>query len=123
MRVRGGSGSLTSVVHYVDHEPGGWFLLEEQGVLYLDARYSHSALIDDSALIRLDVAEVEAYRSGGHAYLTDLAARIHASAPYRAESRYFPRDLYRGPQGAHYREAVAGAVAGRTWADEQRRTT
>lgn len=108
-------------MHYLDHEPGGWFLLEQDGVRYLDARYSYSALIDDSALIRLNESELEAYRLGGHDYLSDLATRIHNSAPYLANSRYFTRDLYRGPEGAMYRKVVADAVADRTWTAEQRR--
>ncbi|XIE80468.1 hypothetical protein AB6O49_26165 [Streptomyces sp. SBR177] len=65
----------------VDHEPGAWFLVEQRGVLHLDARYGHGALIDDSVLVRLDAAELAAYRTGGHAALSDLAARIHDSAP------------------------------------------
>ena len=81
----------------------------------------YSALIDDSALIRLDDAELEAYRSGGHEYLTDLATRIHHSAPYLESSRYFPRDLYRGPEGARYRQVVADAIADHTWIADHRR--
>ncbi len=108
-------------MHYLDHESGTWFLLGHRGGVYLDARYSYSALIDDSALIRLDDAELEAYRSGGHEYLTDLATRIHHSAPYLESSRYFPRDLYRGPEGARYRQVVADAIADHTWIADHRR--
>ncbi len=108
-------------MHYLDHEPGAWFLLEHQGHVYLDARYGHSALIDDSALIRLNAAEVEAYRIGGHEYLNDLAGRIHHSGPYLEASRCFPRDLYRGSGGPTYRRAVAEAVADHTWIAERRR--
>ncbi|MFI9002755.1 hypothetical protein [Streptomyces sp. NPDC053541] len=100
----------------VDHEPGAWFLVEQRGVLHLDARYGHGALIDDSVLVRLDAAELAAYRTGGHAALSDLAARIHDSAPHLERSPYHRRDLYRGPDGARYRAAVAAAVAGRAQA-------
>lgn len=110
-------------MEYLDHEPGGWFLLQQDGVLYLDARYGYSAVIDDSALIRLDETECEAYRLGGRAYLSDLATRIHDSAPYLADSRFFPRDLYRGPDGARYRRAVTDAVVDHTWITTRRRPT
>lgn len=107
-------------LQYLDHEPGAWFLLEQDGALYLDARYSYSALIDDSALIRLDGTEAEAYRLGGHDYLSDLAVRIHNSAPYTQTSRFLARDLYRGPDAAQYRKAVAEAVTNHTWSTERR---
>lgn len=106
---------------YVDHEPGTWFLVEEDGILYLDARYSYSAVIDDSALVRLSDAEITAYRDGGHAYLTDLARRIHHSAPYRDDSKFYSRNLFRGPDGSRLRDAVAAAIAEHAWEAEQRR--
>ena len=107
-------------MRYVDHEPGAWFLVEDDGILYLDARYSYSALIDDSALIRLDDTELRGYRAGGHEYVTGLARGIHNSAPYREESAYFTRDLYRGPSGRELRAAVGAAIADHTWAAEHR---
>ena len=111
-----------AAMRYVDHEPGMWFLVEQHGDLFLDARYSYSAMIDDSALIRLDAAEVRAYRAGGHDYLTDLARGIHHSAPYRAESRYYARDLYgRDEDGRGLRDAVRAAIADNTWAAERKR--
>lgn len=103
-------------MRYVDHEPGSWFLVEDDGVLYLDARYSYSALIDDSALIRLDDTELRRYREGGHAYLSELAQGIHHSAPYRMESAYFTRDLYRSAAERELRDAVGAAIADHTWA-------
>jgi hypothetical protein len=108
-------------MRYVDHEPGSWFLVEQRGILYLDARYSYSAVIDDSALVRLDDTELASFRMGGHDYLTDLAQRIHHSAPYLEESGFHPRDLYRGPDGQSYRQAVSAAIADHTWLAEQRR--
>jgi hypothetical protein len=107
---------------YLDHEPRAWFLAEEQSILYLDARYSCSGLIDDSALIRLDEAELEAYDAGGHDYLSDLAMRIQDSAPYREESQYFSRDLYRSDPDKRFEEAVTQAIADHTWSAEHRQT-
>lgn len=95
----------------VDDLPGGWFLLEQDGRLYLDARYSYSAVIDDSALVELDQQELAAYRAGGHEYIHQLATAIHMSAPYREESPYFSRNLYRGDRGPSWRSAVSSAVA------------
>ncbi|NYJ03548.1 hypothetical protein HNR19_004246 [Nocardioides thalensis] len=95
----------------IDELSGGWFLLEEDGRLYLDARYSYSAVIDDSALVELDPEEVAAYRAGGRDHISELATAIHMSAPYRGDSPYFSRDLYRGDQGRQWRSAVAAAVA------------
>lgn len=109
-------------MRYLDHEPGGWFLLEQDGVLYLDARYSYSALIDDSALIRLNATELKAHRLGGHDYLSDLATRIHNSAPYAENSRFFARDLYRGDDRARFRKAVADALANHTGRGRARST-
>jgi hypothetical protein len=108
-------------MRYVDHEPGMWFLVEQEGSLYLDARYSYSALIDDSALIRLNDTELAAYLAGDHDVLSDLAGRVHNSAPYRSESPFFNRDLYRSADGAQYHEAVSAAIADHTWIAEQRR--
>lgn len=105
-------------MHYLDHEPRAWFLVEEESILYLEARYSYSGLIDSSALIRLDESELEAYHVGGHDYLSDLAMRIQDSAPYREESPYFSRDLYRSDPDKRLREAVTGAIADHTWSAE-----
>jgi hypothetical protein len=104
------------MMRYVDHEPAAWFLVEDEGVLYLDARYTYSALIDDSALIRLDDTELRGYLSGGRDYISDLARGIDHSAPYRVESAYFARDLYRSPGGPKLRDAVGAAIVDHTWA-------
>lgn len=106
---------------YVDHEPGAWYLVEHEGALYLDARFSYSAIIDDSALVQLSDAELRAYESGGHAYLSDLQQRIHNSAPYDSRSKFHARNLFRGSDGQRWRDAVRVAVAEHTWAAEQRR--
>ncbi|MDQ2697847.1 MAG: hypothetical protein M3Y46_03555, partial [Actinomycetota bacterium] len=73
------SNAPNTAMRYLDHEPAVWFLVEHEGDLLLDARYSYSAIIDDSALIRLDESEVRAYRAGGHDALTALARGIHNS--------------------------------------------
>ena len=110
-------------MHYIAHAPGAWFLVEQREVLYLQARYTYSAMVDDSVLIRLDDAEVDAYLAGGSDYLSELARRIQDSAPYSDSSPYRLRDLYRGPDAASYRAAVSAAIVNHTWIAGQRRGT
>ncbi len=109
-------------MQYVDHRPGGWFLVRQGDTLYLQARYSYSAIIDDSALIELGTVERDGYRRGGHKYLSELAERIHMSAPYREESPHHARDLYQrgGEPGRDYRSEVGAAISNHTWLAEQR---
>ncbi|QSR25314.1 hypothetical protein CFH99_06720 [Nocardioides aromaticivorans] len=109
-------------MQYVDHRPGGWFLVRQGDALYLDARYSYSAMIDDSALIELGAVEREDYRKRGHQYLDELAERIHMSAPYQPESPYHARDLYRRGDGTgrDFRAEVGAAISNHTWLAEQR---
>ncbi len=64
----------------IDHEPQSWFLLDDGGVLYLDAHCSHSAF-DYSVLIALNSVETSAFAAKGRAYLKELAHDIHYSAP------------------------------------------
>jgi hypothetical protein len=109
-------------MHYVDHEPGAWFLVEQQGAPYLDLRYTVNQMVDDSALIRLDESELAAYRTGGHDYLSQLAQRVRDSAPYSEKSPYYERDLRRGPDGKAYRDAVSAAIVNHTWLARQRRS-
>lgn len=94
----------------IDHGPSAWFLLRDGDELHLDARYSHSGLIDDSALIRLDADEQRSYRDGGHAYISALQQKIHESAPFQKSSPYYRRDLYRGPERKAWRTAVQDAI-------------
>ncbi|GAT72540.1 hypothetical protein MHM582_1014 [Microbacterium sp. HM58-2] len=123
---RWGSAERQAAAHaamqYVDHSPGAWFLVRQGERLYLDARYSYSALIDTSALIELDASERESYRRGGHTYLGELAYRIHMSGPYQEESPYYARDLYRGggDPGRDYRSEVSAAIVNHTWLAQQR---
>ena len=107
-------------MHYVDHEPGRWFLVEQGEQLYLDARYVVTSMVDDSALIALDGHEVEQYRLRGRDYLAELAERVHDGSPHREESRFFARDLKRGPEGGAYREAVSRAIVNHSWLAQQR---
>ncbi|MFT4294816.1 MAG: hypothetical protein QM582_05320 [Micropruina sp.] len=44
-------------MRYLDHEPGGWFLLERDGALCLDVRYSYSALTRTAERRRPDLKE------------------------------------------------------------------
>lgn len=95
-----------TALEVVDFQPGAWFLLQRgDGTLLLDARYSYSALIDDSAVVVLSESERAAYDAGGSDYLDDLQQRIHHSAPYREESPWHDRDLTR-----LYGDAVAAAI-------------
>ncbi len=109
-----------AAMHYVDHEPGSWFLVEQDGALFLHARYSYSAVIDDSILVRLDAVELAGHRDGGRAYLAELAERIHTSGPFRPTSPFHDRDLYRREGGRALRDAVMAAIANHTWLAEQR---
>ena len=106
---------------YLDHNPGQWFLLKWQGALYLDYRYSYSAIIDDSAFMKLNDVECRQYEAQGPTYLSELATAAHMSAPYQEESSFYERNLYHGPNGKALRSAVSAAVADHTWAAEQRR--
>lgn len=107
-------------LRYVDHRPGSWFLLEKEGRLHLDARYS-SGMVDGSVLVLLDESEREGYRSGGTEYLSELARRIDDSSPHREGSPYYARDLLRGADGAAYRAEVTAAIVNHSWVAEQRR--
>jgi hypothetical protein len=95
----------------LDHEPHAWFLLEDEGKLYLDAHCSLSVL-DYSVLIALDEDETSAYRAEGRHYLDALAERIHNSAPAAASSTspYRARDLAVAP-GTENAKASAAIAA------------
>ncbi|HEY1133703.1 MAG TPA: hypothetical protein VGE77_03945, partial [Nocardioides sp.] len=110
-----------AAMRYVDHQPGAWFLVEQQGALFLQARYVISSMADDSALVRLDATEVAAYRVGGHDYLSALARRIHDGSPHRPGTPFHDRDLLRGPDGPRLRDEVGAAIANHTWIAEQHR--
>jgi len=94
----------------IDHEPHAWFLLEDEGALYLDAHCSLGVL-DYSVLIALDADETSAYRARGRAFVDQLAERIHDSAPAAAisASPYRSRDLAVGACAENTR--VSAAIA------------
>lgn len=108
-------------MHYLDHRPGAWFLVEQNGEAYLHARYVVNSMVDASALIRLDDSELAAYRAGGHDYISELATRINDDGPHRDHSPFRSRDLYRGPKAGTYKDAVTAAIVNHTWIAEQRR--
>lgn len=91
----------------LDEEPYGWFLLEEDGHLYLYALCSHS-FVDYLFLMKLDDAELAAFREKGRSYLSDLAYRVHYSAPgvRGTKSPYRDRGLVATPEQARAVEAL-----------------
>ena len=99
----------------LDHEPHAWFLLEDEGTLYLDAHCSFS-VFDYSVLIALDADETSAYRAKGRPYLDELAERIHNSAPAAAisTSPYRSRDLRKGPSAEKASAAIVAWRSGRS---------
>lgn len=108
-------------MRYVDHEPGLWFLVEQHGDLYLDARYTINSMADDSCLIRLDDAESRQYLEGGRDSLTDLARRIDSSGPHREGSPFHLRNLLRNPDGERdYSAEFRAAIANHTWLARQK---
>jgi len=89
-----------------DHEPHAWFLLEQSGHYYFDARVSRSAA-EWSVLVQLTPQEYREYHAIGRLYLDYLAARIHNSV-----EEYSSRDLSK-ELGAE----VTGAI--QDWRAEQ----
>lgn len=108
-------------MHYVDHQPGGWFLVEYQGDLYLDARYAWNGMVDDSALIKLNEDESADHRARGPEAIAELAQAIADRPPYREESPWHGRDLFRESEGEVWRKLVRAAIVNHTWIAQQRR--
>jgi hypothetical protein len=79
-------------MNVVDHQPGGWFLLEDAGQHYIDVNCSQSA-VGFSLLLRLDDDENAKLRARGRAFADEFAEEVS----YRS-SRYQSR-------------AIQGAVA------------
>ncbi|GMM60892.1 hypothetical protein [Novosphingobium pituita] len=67
-------------MNVIDHQPHAWYLLEDNGVLFIDAACSHS-FVDYSVLIELDKQELQNFESDGRSFLDQLAYDIHYSAP------------------------------------------
>lgn len=80
-------GVECAVMRVAAHEPHTWFLLEEAGRYYFDARVTRSA-VDWSVLVQLTESECREFHTIGRLYLQELAARIHNSP-----EEYLSRDL------------------------------
>lgn len=80
----------------VDHEPQWWFLLEDEGSLFLDANCNHS-FVGYDFLVELSAEEHRAYEQEGRAFISRLATEIQDSAPIvkGSTSRFKGRDLSR----------------------------
>ena len=98
--------ALRSRMVVADHEPHAWFLLEEAGTYYLDARAGHSA-VEWSVLLRLTPEEDREYHAVGRPYVAYLAARI-ASRPFDYTERNLTAEL-----GERVTQAVAAWRASR----------
>lgn len=90
----------------IDHEPQWWFLLEENGTLFLDANCNHS-FVGYDFVIRLNSEEHAGYAHEGHTFINRLANEIQESAPILevSTSRFKGRDLSK-----HYVDIVTKAV-------------
>ena len=107
---------------YLDHNPGQWFLLQWQGALYLNYRYSHTDIADDSAFMKLSNEERYQYDTRGREALQELAEAARNSGPYRKESPYYERNLFRGPGSKELSSAVGTAIADHTLSAEHPQT-
>lgn len=117
-------GALPSdpgAMHYVDHEPGAWFLARRGDELFLSVRYALTPHVDGDALIRLDDEELAGYRTGGREWMGRLADRVGDSLSSRAESPFRARDLSRDPSAGSVNDEFSAAIAGHTWRSEQNR--
>ena len=78
----------------LDHEPQRWFLLEDDGALFLDANCNHS-FVGYDFLVQLSPDEALHFQEQGRDYLNWLADDIHNSAPILqlSHSIYKGRDL------------------------------
>lgn len=78
----------------IDHEPQWWFLLQEDGALFLDANCNHS-FVGYDFLLQLNSEEQERYAREGRAFISHLATEIQDSAPIQtiSTSRFKGRDL------------------------------
>jgi hypothetical protein len=86
-------------VRVLHGEPAGWYLLEDNGELYLDVNVSNM-VVGFSVLIRLDRAERAAFAKRGRESADELAVRIGQSP-----GKYQQRSVT-GPLDAQVTEAV-----------------
>jgi hypothetical protein len=84
------------MMRVVDHEPQWWFLLEENGSLFLDANCNHS-FVGYDFLLELNAEEHGVYKHEGREFINRLATEIQDSAPIvkGSTSRFKGRDLSR----------------------------
>jgi hypothetical protein len=80
-------------------EPAGWYLLEDNGELYLDVNCNQSA-VGFSITAQLDPAERAAFAERGRAFAVELAGQI-AYSP----RTYWPRNVT-GPLTGQVTEAI-----------------
>lgn len=80
----------------IDAAPQWWFLLEENGSLFLDASCNHS-FVGYSYMIELNADERDQYLREGREFLNQLATSIQDSAPILevSTSRFKGRDVTR----------------------------
>lgn len=64
----------------VDHEPHGWFLVQDAERLLLDVNCSHGA-VSYQFLMELNEFERAAYAARGHIFIAELARQVQDSAP------------------------------------------
>ncbi|CAN7646031.1 hypothetical protein [Rhizobium sp. LjRoot258] len=93
----------------MDHEPRAFYLLEENGALYLDAFCSHSCF-DYGVLIALNDDESAEYAAKGRPYLERLAYDIHYSAPAAKESTSLFKSRNLGVLSRETSEKVSAAI-------------
>jgi hypothetical protein len=81
----------------IGHEPQGWFLLEEDGSLFLATSCEHS-FVGYDFLLQLDTEELRTYEREGRAFISHLATEIQYSAPIaRGSTSRFKNDAYHNP--------------------------
>ena len=92
------SGVGVVPVEVVDHQPDGWYLLEDADGHYLDVHCS-LPLVDVSILVRLDAAEEAELIGLGRTFVDYFAAKInHWSDRY--SSRVVEGEVAREAQAA-----------------------
>ncbi len=82
-------------------EPAGWYLLEDNGELYLDVNCNQSA-VGFGITVRLDPAERAAFAERGRAFAAELAEQIaYSPRTLLAAEHHRPADRpdHRGDHG------------------------
>ena len=108
----------------LDGEHDSWFLLEENGHLFLDTVCSHSA-VDYLFLLELTEEEASLFNKNGRTYLDNLAQRIRSSAPgvRGNKSPFKVRSLVMTPARKRAVAAVDAWYAGKQTSDWLRATS